>query len=117
MKPAQGRSGEWALYVVTFGKGFQPHLVKTIGLHGTPDAFCLRRCSDLVALPAGDENLGVEEVAAGMKFAIAFGQQVFVDPGEINASDAIARNCEQGGDKAGALGATGNTRAGKGPFV
>src|SRR5450631_1062975 len=117
MEPAQRLSGERPFYVVTFGKSFQPHLAKTIGPDGANDALRLRGRGDLVALAANDENPGAKKVTAGMKFAIAFAQQIFVDPGEVKASDAVALNREQRSDEAGAFRAAGNARARHGPFV
>src|ERR1043166_9262632 len=116
MEPAERRSRQRTFYVVSFGECFQADLAKTIGPDGLPDAFCLRGRGDLVALAADDEDLGVEEIAAGMKFAIAFSEQIFVDPGEVKASDAVSLDREQRGDEAGALGAAGNTGAGDGPL-
>ena len=117
MEPAQRRSRERTFYVVTFGKRFQPYLAKTIAPDGAHDALRLRGRSDFVALAARDENPGAKKVAGRVKFAIAFAQQIFVDPGEVKASHAVARNREQGSDEAGALGATGNTSARNGPLV
>src|ERR1044072_6791645 len=117
MEPAESGSGEGAFYVVALGGCFQADLAKTIGPDGLPDPLGLGGQGGFVSLGAEEEDLGVEQIAAGMKFAIAFAEQIFVDPGEIKASDAVSLDREQRGDEAGALGPTGNAGAGHGPLV
>lgn len=117
MKPTQRCSSQRAFHVVAFGKRFQAHLAKTRSQERVPDAQRLRGGRDLVALTANDENLCAEKAGPGTKFSVALAEQIFVDPGEVKASDAVALYGEQGSDEAGALGATGDAGARYGPFV